>query len=93
MPCCIRKELYLEVCSVLLESDDARHAVMVGALASTYSAQYMGEIDSRITNRGIVVGGGVGRAGSAGQGADSSTSSAPGVPKKFRGSFPKLTLS
>jgi len=95
MPCCIRKELYLEVCSVLLESDDARHAVMVGALASTYGAQYMGEIDSRITNRGIVVGGGVGvgGAGSAGQEADASTSSTPGVPKKFRGSLPKLTLS
>lgn len=59
MPCCIRKDMYLGA-NVLIESDDVRHSIMCGALASTYGAQFMTEIDKRITNRGIVIGGGVG---------------------------------
>jgi hypothetical protein len=93
MPCCIRRQMYLSSCDVLLESDDARHAVMVGALASTYCAQFMGEIDRRITNRGVVVGGGVFSTGQLAEEGEPAVAAAVENKKKFRGNMPRLALS
>eukprot|EP01038_Epipyxis_sp_PR26KG_P004711 gene4711-6614_t len=61
MPCCINKDMYLgSECSVQLSSDEARHMLMCGALANEYNAQLIASIDNRITNRNIIIGGGVG---------------------------------
>lgn len=84
LPCCIKKDIYLQNCTVILESDSVRHAVMVGALANEYNALFMGEIDSRITNRGVMIGGGVG--GGEVKVQDESK-------RKFRGNLNKLSLS
>lgn len=93
MPCCIRRDMYLAA-TVLIENDDVRHSVMCGALASTYGAQFMGEIDRRITNRGIVIGGGVGAGVGGDVGVTAGTgATASGVPPKYRGNLPKLSLS
>ena len=95
MPCCIRKDMYLGA-NVLIESDDVRHSIMCGALASTYGAQFMTEIDKRITNRGIVIGGGVGVGVVVGIGEDlppPPSAASPGVPTKYRGNLPKLSFS
>jgi len=95
MPCCIRKQMYL-ACDVLLENDDARHSVMCGALAHNYGAQYMSEIDRRITNRGIVIGGGVGGGQLTQEAvpeAEAEAVPSSGVPIKFRGNLPRLALS
>ena len=76
MPCCIRKEQYLgSSCQVLIDDDQSRFSLLVGALgtliiniiyksnynyiASTYNAQEIRNIDRRITNRNILVAGGV----------------------------------
>ena len=67
MPCCIKKEMYLgEACSVQLSSSaalsehDDRYSLLCGAMAHKYSAQLVSAIDPRITNRHIVIAGGVG---------------------------------
>jgi hypothetical protein len=61
MPCCIEKEQYLgSECLVSLSDDQARYSMLCGALASKYGAQSISAIDSRITNRPIVIAGGVG---------------------------------
>lgn len=60
MPCCILKEMYLgQSCSVLIRDDTMRHNILCGALAREYNAQFVTSIDERITNRPIVVAGGV----------------------------------
>lgn len=61
MPCCILKEQYLgEQCNVHLSEDSARYNMLCGALAHKYGAQRIAAIDSRITNRPMIIAGGVG---------------------------------
>lgn len=60
MPCCLRKGLYLNSnAQVFVESDQARFALLCGALASHYRAQSIVSIDERITNRNLIICGGV----------------------------------
>lgn len=59
MPCCIKKGQYLhESCNVLLD-DDTRYQMLCGALANQFDAQVLVSIDRRITNRPILIAGGV----------------------------------
>ena len=61
MPCCILKDQYLgEECNIHLSEDNVRYHMLCGALAHKYNAQRIAAIDSRITNRPIVIAGGVG---------------------------------
>ena len=60
MPCCIRKEQYLgSSCQILIDDDQNRFSLLIGALALNYNAQEIRNIDKRITNRNILVAGGV----------------------------------
>ena len=62
LPCCVRNGLYLgKSCSIYVTEDerDVRHALMCGSIAEKYNAQLIQEIDRRITNRAIFIGGGV----------------------------------
>lgn len=73
MPCCIQKDLYLgRQCSMQLQDDgrDVRHSVMCGIIAERYGAQCISEIDRRITNRALLIAGGI-----AGSGSDDRQSS------------------
>ena len=59
MPCCIKKGQYLhENCNVLLD-DDTRYQMLCGALANQFDAQVLVSIDRRITNRPILIAGGI----------------------------------
>lgn len=103
MPCCILKDgSYLgEQSHVKLSDNVSRHPFMCGALASRYGAQLVDSIDNRITDRHIVIAGGVGG------GADRSPSTLENVVDKTkvdssesrlrqdirRGRLPKLRLS
>ena len=60
MPCCIKKGQYLHPSCQVLVSDEARYSVLCGALANAYQAQAMVGIDDRITNRPILISGGIG---------------------------------
>lgn len=61
MPCCIVKEQYLgSECHVNLSEDKARYNFLCGAMASRYNAQLIQAIDERITNRPLMIAGGVG---------------------------------
>ena len=61
MPCCILKDMYLgNECSVLISDDSIRYNMLCGALANKYNAQLISAIDNRITNRPVVIAGGVG---------------------------------
>lgn len=60
MPCCIKKDQYLgESCQVLCDDDQTRFTLLIGALSSQYNAQEIRTIDKRITNRNILIAGGV----------------------------------
>ena len=58
IPCCLRVELYLSVEHFKLP-DELRYAVLCGAMASCYQAKSVAVIDRRITNRAIVLTGGL----------------------------------
>ena len=61
MPCCILKDQYLgEECNVHLSEDNVRYHMLCGALAHKYGAQRIAAIDTRITNRPMIIAGGVG---------------------------------
>jgi len=61
MPCCIKKTQYLgDSCQILIDDDQTRFHLLIGALSSQYNAQEIRTIDKRITNRNILIGGGVG---------------------------------
>jgi hypothetical protein len=62
MPCCILKDQYLDGCNVDLSHDNTRYSMLCGALANRYSAQRIAAIDTRITNRPMIIAGGVGHA-------------------------------
>ena len=62
LPCCMRSDLYVgQTCTINLTEDerDVRHAIMCGSIAEKYQAQLIQEIDRRITNRAVFIGGGV----------------------------------
>jgi hypothetical protein len=60
MPCCVRKDQYLgPAAKVSVDDDNTRYHILCGAFANTYDAQVVGSIDSRITNRQIIMAGGV----------------------------------
>lgn len=61
MPCCIQKDLYLPDCVVSKLTDDAKYAFLCGAMAAKYDAQMARCIDRRITNRALMLFGGLSR--------------------------------
>ena len=61
MPCCIQKDLYLPDCVVSKLADDAKYAFLCGAMAAKYDAQMARCIDRRITNRALMLFGGLSR--------------------------------
>jgi hypothetical protein len=91
MPCCIQKDMYLHSsCHVDLSDDNARYHLLCGALAMNYGAQLIGSIDARITNRNILIAGGIGDQTSIGEDVLSSNNS----PKNSRiRRIPKLIFS
>ena len=77
MPCCVRAGLY-GARFVRHVSDDVRHALQVGAMATEFGAHTVTSIDRRITNRALiffggfrVFGGGPGGAGDTQSGGSS----------------------
>jgi hypothetical protein len=87
MPCCVLKDLYAPEC-VLSNLDDAtRYAFLCGVLAHKYGASLVRSVDRRITNRPVMLFGGLSRPAVAGgaaraaEGDDDATGAAPeGVP-------------
>ena len=88
MPCCVVKDLYAPEC-VLSNLDDAtRYAFLCGVLAHKYGASLVRSVDRRITNRPVMLFGGLshrgavaGGAARAAEGDDDATGAAPeGVP-------------
>ena len=65
MPCCIEKDQYLDQCHVILSEDKARYNFLCGAYANKYKAQLIQAIDERITNRPLIIAGGVGMNGNS----------------------------
>lgn len=60
VPCCINKQMYLgDHCSVGLRDDQMRHWLLCGAFSQKYKAQMVEEINPIITNRAVVIAGGV----------------------------------
>lgn len=59
MPCCIKTNIYIPNAIVSKLNDDARYAFMCGAIAAMHDAQLIRSIDVRITNRAIVLCGGI----------------------------------
>lgn len=53
MPCCIREGIYLE--RVNHTDDETRYALMVGTIAGLYNAYKITAIDSRISNRNLII--------------------------------------
>lgn len=61
MPCCVPQHTYLPGCGVGLAdggAGDVRHTFLCGAIAARYGAQLVAQIDTRVTNRAILVAGG-----------------------------------
>jgi len=62
LPCCVPEHLYLPKASIKLSddlNDNVRHDFMCGVMAERYGAQYIAQIDRCITNRAIMIAGGV----------------------------------
>ena len=55
MPCCIRKAQYLR--NVNFDDDNKRYHVLCGAFAAANNAELVSTIDSRITNKNIIIAG------------------------------------
>lgn len=62
LPCCIRAGTYLpcRVGGALKDDDDITHTLNCGVVAGLYKAERLQTIDRRITNRNIVICGGLG---------------------------------
>ena len=58
VPCCLQVDAYLPASHSVRLSDEMRYALLCGAMASEYEATVVWALDSRITGRGIVLGGG-----------------------------------
>ena len=58
VPCCLQVDAYLPASYSVRLSDEVRYALLCGAMASEYGAAVVWALDSRITGRGIVLGGG-----------------------------------
>jgi hypothetical protein len=105
IPCCIRADMYTgSACVVNLREDerDVRHSILCGFMAQRYGAQLVQEIDRRITNRAIFIGGGVGveeGEGGLGTNGDRSREKLGGYRKgelgmsASKGHMPRLLLS
>lgn len=59
MPCCVVKDLYMPECVVSNLDDATRYAFLCGALAHKYGASLVRAVDRRITNRPIMLFGGL----------------------------------
>lgn len=108
MPCCILKDNE-DPLRVHVADDTMRYHIMCGALANQVNAQLIMSIDERITNRPVVIAGGVGAEAGATEngarvvrGAATRPSSDPGSPSTDpedlamavrRGRMPRLLLS
>ena len=59
MPCCVVKDLYAPECVLSNLDDAARYAFLCGVLASKYGASLVRAVDKRITNRPVMLFGGI----------------------------------
>jgi len=61
LPCCIRAGTYLpcRAAGTLLDDDDAKHVLYCGVVAGMFEAEAIHAIDKRITNRNIIICGGL----------------------------------
>jgi SAM-dependent methyltransferase len=62
LPCCVPDSLYLPSASIKLADDlgdNVRHIFMCGVMAERYDAQLVCEMAKAITNRGVMIAGGV----------------------------------
>jgi hypothetical protein len=58
MPCCVRSGIYLpESVRIGLSDDTTRYTFMVGAMANIMNPEVVSRIDSRITNKNIILSG------------------------------------
>ena len=56
VPCCLQSAPYLPTLESLHVSDETRYQILVGAMASQNSAEFLWSIDKRITPRSLVLG-------------------------------------
>jgi hypothetical protein len=59
MPCCVVKDLYLPECVLSNLDDAARYAFLCGVLSAKYGASLVRAVDKRITNRPVMLFGGL----------------------------------
>uniref|UniRef100_A0A7S4Q0I8 Methyltransferase domain-containing protein n=1 Tax=Alexandrium monilatum TaxID=311494 RepID=A0A7S4Q0I8_9DINO len=87
LPCCIRAGTYLpcRVGGALKDDDDVTHTLNCGVVAGIYKAERVQTIDRRITNRNVVICGGVG-IGDYAEACQLSTEGHPGSPPAACGS-------
>ena len=90
MPCCIKKDQYLgESCQVLVDDDQTRFHLLIGALSNQYNAQEIRTIDKKITNRNILIAGGV----ASSKESNSNNDNSEYIAAYKRNRMPKLILS
>ena len=73
LPCCVPEQLYTPSTIIRLSddlNDNARHVFMCGVMAERYNAQFVAQIDRTITNRAIMIAGGVVELPSSSSGQD-----------------------
>ena len=98
IPCCIRQGMYVgSTAAINLREDerDLRHSIMCGALSHAYEAQLIQEIDRRITNRSIFIGGGVTFSQAKASVPEKSSDYEPGELRRAasKGGIPRLLMS
>jgi hypothetical protein len=59
MPCCVVKDLYAPECVLSNLDDAARYAFLCGVLSAKYGASLVRAVDKRITNRPVMLFGGL----------------------------------
>eukprot|EP00873_Tetraselmis_striata_P023886 jgi/Tetstr1/444150/TSEL_032046.t1 len=84
MPCCMRAEDYLPGVSVSRLPNSQRYAMLCGAMAARYGAQMVRAIDERITDRNILLAGGINSSGGGTDGEGVAAADGLDGPQKLR---------
>lgn len=94
LPCCVPEHLYMPTASIKLSddlNDNVRHDFMCGVMAERYDAQYIAQMDRCITNRAIMIAGGVRELDSPSDGTTAGATKLVGFNRrivKVAGAFP-----
>jgi hypothetical protein len=59
MPCCIVKDLYMPTCVISKLDDTSKYVFLCGSIAAKYGASLVRAVDERITNRTVLIFGGL----------------------------------